>query len=266
MDVMVSTLYLDFNDVETPIKRQYDASNYVYINKDLSTYHDINLAKSEYVLYDNLFWSDTVSSIGEFYQVDYSTHHVSERESVNDYLVYLDIQMSNKIYQYERRIYSFYTLASNIGGFFEIVHITCKIIVGYFSFKIYSHTLLNTQKSKLAQRIMCEEKKPLEDVLKYDNSKRLNLHPPASNDSDHEEEKSNKISDKIHKKTVELPKVFPSKDTPRPTLTATQEYEIYPKEILNLKKVAPIASHNYSIKILLLDIFRVVKYNSICTL
>lgn len=123
MDILISSQYLDFKDIESPIKRQYDALNYIYINDIISYDHAILVSKSEYTLYDNLFWSDTVSEQGEFYEIDHSNQHVNKKYSDSDYYILLDIKMSNKINQYERRVYSFYTLVSNIGGFYEMIHI-----------------------------------------------------------------------------------------------------------------------------------------------
>jgi hypothetical protein len=123
MDILVANKYIDFNDIETPIKYQYDARYYVSISDLLNTYLVLTVAINEYTLYDNIFWGDIISGSGEFYRVDYSSHAVIERQNPSSYLLRIDIRISNQINQYERRVYPLYSLISNIGGFYGIFDI-----------------------------------------------------------------------------------------------------------------------------------------------
>jgi hypothetical protein len=123
MDILIANQYIDFNDIKTPIKYQYDAKYYVSISDLLNTYLVLTVAKNEYTLYDSIFWGDTVTSSGEFYRVDFSSHAVIERHHPSSFLLRIDVRISGQINQYERRVYPLYSLIGNIGGFYGIIDI-----------------------------------------------------------------------------------------------------------------------------------------------
>lgn len=143
---LISDKYLDFKDIENPIKRKISDTQYVMTDLSKFTYYEMHVNNNEYELYDNLIWSDTVTKTGEFLTFDKNTQGVLPNNSDDNFMI-IDFKQSDKVNQYERHVYTFFDLMGNIGGFFEIFEIAFAVFVGYFSSKIYEHSLLNGLKS-----------------------------------------------------------------------------------------------------------------------
>jgi len=141
--IILSHEYLDFNDVENPIKRKFEDRK---IRMSWNNYIDYGMyiSKNEYNLYDNTFHANSLSKSGEYFSIDEIAQTSEPKRYASPFI--MEIKMSSKITEYERHLYTFYDALGNIGGVLGIINIFFTIIAGYFGSKMYHHALLNHMK------------------------------------------------------------------------------------------------------------------------
>lgn len=57
--------------------------------------------------------------------------------------ILLEVKMSSKVNEFERRVYTIYDALGNIGGLIGLAQIVFGVIAGYFGTKMYYHELVN---------------------------------------------------------------------------------------------------------------------------
>ncbi|CAI2386977.1 unnamed protein product [Moneuplotes crassus] len=132
--------FLDFDDIETPIKRKFEDRRFRLTYGELIDY-GLHVVKSEYTLYDSPIWSSQVTKQGEFYSLDQISQTSDPRLHITP--IFIELKMSSKVNNLERRVYSIYDALGNLGGFIGIFQIIFAFMAGYFGSKIYYHKLMN---------------------------------------------------------------------------------------------------------------------------
>lgn len=125
--------YIDFNEIETPVKYTFVDKYYSYINTNLYSHYDIFLQKNEYALFDSYFTSNSKSD--SFYSISHEKISYGPYYDgwIGDTRFYLD----NSIHYYERKVYNLYDMISDIGGINQVVITFCMVIMNIYTNRIY---------------------------------------------------------------------------------------------------------------------------------
>lgn len=112
LQLYVSTPYVDFGDIEHPIKQSFDS----------------------------YFFSDQENS-GEFYTI--SNSQTSQAPYSKDGMAVLMLSLDNEVIHYERSVYNFFEMIGDVGGSFEFIKTICFMLIGGYTNKMYYYFSLN---------------------------------------------------------------------------------------------------------------------------
>ena len=135
--IITQTLYVDLNDIETPLKYLYESVGYVMFNSS-ETYgrYRFNVERNELELEDN--WWEFLSQPSKILMN--SIKYLNFQQYDKDYskITYkLDISLGNITNQFGRKVLNFLEVTGVIGGIFELLDIIIGAIISF----IYSQML-----------------------------------------------------------------------------------------------------------------------------
>lgn len=162
--------YIDFNDIDVPIKHTFLDKYYAYLNPKEYTNHDIFIQKNEYTLYDNYLFSNPKK--GSFYSI--SNDKVSASPMWDGYLGQTTFYLDNRVQHYERRVYNLYDMISDIGGINQVLMTLCMVLMGIYTNRIYEYFTANEY---LMIRFKNERNLKVANQIKEANFTERKIHP-----------------------------------------------------------------------------------------
>ena len=140
MGIMTDDPYYDQYDIEQPMKKaltsQANTSPVDGITKKVT----LSIMQNSYAIYSSIFNTD-YSQTGHFYSIDEQGQDFSNFQD-NAYLK-VCLQMCTKHVFYEANIYTIFDFTGQLGGMFEIFEVLGKLIIGYYTNKMFYHYAIN---------------------------------------------------------------------------------------------------------------------------
>lgn len=134
VNIHTQSHYFDFKDIENLVKHFIDIPKQYMLNLPYYIFDSIKLVENQYTLYDDLF-----QLTDKDYDVFYSLENGEPvpRSWVYPGLLHLEVDLSRKINQYERRLLSIWDVTGLLGGIYEMMFVTCSVIFGFVADKLF---------------------------------------------------------------------------------------------------------------------------------
>lgn len=144
LNIIVANSYLDFSDYGTPIKQITDDQNTFTIvdgfQKLIRLYVKYNTAE----LSDNIFnYGIGGTDQRDFYSLEKTYVDLKPLTTGDDTLMYVVFAIDAEEDSYSRSVFTFLDLTGQVGGLQEIFNIAGALIVGFFTEKLLSLSLVS---------------------------------------------------------------------------------------------------------------------------
>lgn len=167
IQVLTSYTYFDYQNMENPLRSLIDDTHFLELDPYKHSNYYIYLAKNEYTLYDNFYDTSTPTQTGIFY--DIFKNNIGYKVKDTPWFARVQIRVSSKIYQYERRVYSFMDLTGQVGGLFELIEICLTLILGFISTRLLTYSMIkDLAKNKRSRRVQMLYSDNQPDINKED--------------------------------------------------------------------------------------------------
>ena len=140
MGVVTDDPYYDQYDIEQPVKKALTNQAFTSPVDGITKKVTLSIMQNSYAIYSSIFNTD-YSQTGHFYSIDQQRQDFENFEH-NTYLI-IKFHMSSKHIFYEANIYTIFDFTGQLGGMFEIFEVLGKLIIGYYTNKIFYHYTIN---------------------------------------------------------------------------------------------------------------------------
>lgn len=159
--------YIDYSDIENPLKYAYVDKYVVNINPKAYTVHSIYVRKNKYSLDDNLLYGDIKN--GSFYTI--SEQQSSQYPYYPGSICEITFNIDNQIMNYERKVYNLYDMIGDVGGIYSVLISIFLLFMNKYTEKLYNYSATtdylryksNLTTTKARQDILEEASQPINE-------------------------------------------------------------------------------------------------------
>lgn len=170
MDLIIEYPYVDYTDLEHPIKKKSEILG-LSLNVNSYTMYDILISENTYDIHNSYLFSSKQK--GFFYSLYSSEAFSFTHRGMTDagFIGSFEFKLKDINVSHYASIYNLYDLIGQLGGIYELVHEILSIFVLYFVKKIYDHSLLNTLNESRTLTIFNEKKVDIETESQFQSQK-----------------------------------------------------------------------------------------------
>lgn len=169
---MLLDQYFDGDDYDDPIKLNMQNDYSYYFIQNHIVEKEIKVRINKVVDYTNL-WYEFQPREYTFFSIEHVNDYFQQDDGSGD-LMRFHIVLDSRYSQIERRVYTFYDMLGQIGGFIGIVLGAGGLIAGFFANNIYVMALL-TSLFKVEVTKMEKAQKKSSKIMSLDHSKTSDL-------------------------------------------------------------------------------------------
>lgn len=141
--LFVQSSYVDFNDINNPIKVQ---SEIRFLNLNLMSYTEstVNVVANNYEVDNDYLFAPTKT--GDFFSVDsyFTSTYTDKMHTGAGYLGEIKVLLKPTKITHKVKVYNFYDFIAQLGGIYGLIFEIFSVCTLYFTKKIYEHSLVNT--------------------------------------------------------------------------------------------------------------------------
>mmetsp|Transcript_33143 Transcript_33143/g.32520 ORF Transcript_33143/g.32520 Transcript_33143/m.32520 type:complete len:197 (-) Transcript_33143:574-1164(-) len=136
--------YFDFDDYKNPVKTYIDDRFELYMIDTLYQQQNSFIQVNEAEVQDSYFAYQPGGSNKEFFEIERVDTKLISSQVHQGELLNLKFVKDAASKSYERTVFSFMEVTGNIGGLFEILQIAGGFIVGIFSGRLFTFSMLSS--------------------------------------------------------------------------------------------------------------------------
>ncbi|CAI2386664.1 unnamed protein product [Moneuplotes crassus] len=136
--------YFDFDDYKNPVKTYIDGRFDLYMIDTLYQQQNAFIQVNEAEIQDSYFAYQPGGSNKEFFEIERVDTNLISSQVHQGELLHINFAKDPASKSYERTVFSFMEVTGNIGGLFEILQIAGGFIVGIFSGRLFTFSMLSS--------------------------------------------------------------------------------------------------------------------------
>ena len=140
MGVVIDNPYYDQYDINQPMKKSLTTQTLTTPVHGITKEVTLSVMQNSYAIYSSIFNTD-YSQTGHFYSIDEQRQDFEHFKN-NNYAE-INLRMSTKHAFYETNICTIFDFIGQLGGMFEIFEVLGKLIIGYYTNKMFYHYAIN---------------------------------------------------------------------------------------------------------------------------
>ena len=140
MGVVIDNPYYDQYDINQPMKKSLTSQVFTTPVDGITKEITLSIMQNSYSIYSSIFNTD-YSKTGHFYSIDEQRQDFEHFKN-NNYAE-INLRMSTKHAFYETNICTIFDFIGQLGGMFEIFEVLGKLIIGYYTNKMFYHYAIN---------------------------------------------------------------------------------------------------------------------------
>ena len=134
--------YFDFDDLENPVKTYIQSIDVAPLTPEVSNNILVDVNQDKAILNDDWFLGGSSKEV-TFYTNEYSSGYVTSISQFENYLLVVSFRLNGKMNIYERTAFNFLELFGMLGGIYELIEITSKMLLASLGQKVLYNSLLS---------------------------------------------------------------------------------------------------------------------------
>ena len=134
--------YFDFDDIEDPVKEYLQSIDVAPLTPEVANTVIVDVNQNKAILNDEWFLGASSKEV-KFYTNQYSSGYVTSSSQYEDYLLVVSFRLDGKTNIYERTSLNLLELFGMLGGIYELIEVTFKMLLASLGQKVLNNTLLS---------------------------------------------------------------------------------------------------------------------------